>query len=96
MTGTAREKVFAFVCTYFDKHGYSPTLNEIGVHFGFSSVAAWKHVKTLIEQGRLRRSRERDRYITIPGKIDLRPIPTDALVTELARRRAVSHAETSR
>jgi SOS-response transcriptional repressor LexA len=93
MTSARREQVFAFVCRFIEQHGYSPTLDEIGAAFSFSAPAAWRHVSALLADGRLRRRQgERDRYLAIPGRVDLIPVPTDALVAELARRRAVSHA----
>jgi repressor LexA len=96
MTGTGRERVFAFVCEFIQANGYSPSLREIGDEFGITQVGAWKHVKQLIRDNRLLRSGDRDRYLVLPGRIDLRPVPTDALVAELGRRRAVAHARASR
>jgi SOS-response transcriptional repressor LexA len=97
MTSARREQVYAFVCRYIEHHGFSPTLDEIGAGFGFSAAAASRHVHSLLSDGRLRRRKgERDRYIALPGRVDLTPVPTDALVAELARRRAVNHAQVSR
>lgn len=96
MTSTRREQVYAFVCQFIHGQGYSPSLEEIGNHFGMTPVGAWKHVKSLIAERRLFRSSDRGRYILLPGRVDLRPVQTDALVAELARRRAVSHAQEAR
>jgi biotin operon repressor len=93
MTGSRREQVYAFVCQFIHAEGYSPSLEEIGTHLGITPVGAWKHVTTLIGEGRLFRSRDRDRYLLLPGRVDLRPVPTNVLVAELGRRRAVSHAQ---
>lgn len=97
MTSARREQVYAFVCRFIEQHGYSPTLDEIGAGFGFSAAAASRHVRSLLADGRLRRRKgERDRYIALSGRVDLTPVPTEALVSELARRRAVNHARAPR
>lgn len=93
MTTAIREKVYDFVCAFFDDKGYSPSVYEIGEHFGFSPVAAWKHVKTLVEEGRLARPKGRYRGLVIPGRIDLRPVTTVALLAELRRRGSPSTVE---
>lgn len=95
MTSVSRERTFVFVCRYIEQHGFSPTLKEIGAELRISEPAASKHVHALVRERRLLR-RGRERGLDIPGRLDLRPVPTDALVSELARRRAVAHAQASR
>jgi repressor LexA len=51
--------ILVFVTEYFDRHGYAPTLQEIGRHFSLSSVATvHKHVGHLVAKGYLRRNRK--------------------------------------
>ena len=46
------------------EHGYSPSLEEIGAHFGLSSVATvHKHVQHLVEKGYLRKAWNRSRSV---------------------------------
>jgi repressor LexA len=96
MTARNREKVYDFVCRYFDAKGHAPTLYEIGAEFGITHVGAWKHVQALIAEGLLSRASGHHRALRITGRVDLRPVPTDKLVSEIARRRAVGHARASR
>lgn len=80
----AQEQVYGFICAYADETGAVPTVREIGAHFGMSGVGAWKHRRSLVDQGRL--VRLVDGRVVIPGRVDLRPVPTDQLRAELARR----------
>lgn len=93
MTSPSRERIFAWICAFIQDNGYSPSLDEIGRAFSMTGVGAWKHVKALVAEGRLLRKSGKYRSLDLPGRVDLRPVPTDALVAELARRRAVSHAQ---
>lgn len=93
MNAPRREAIFDFICGFFDEKGHAPTVYEIGDHFAISHVGAWKHVKELVADGRLQKIARR---IVITGRVDLRPVSTDKLQAELARRRAVRHAEASR
>jgi SOS-response transcriptional repressor LexA len=80
----AQERVYGFICARVDETGALPTVREIGNHFGISVVGAWKHRRSLLEQGRL--VRLADGRVVIPGRVDLRPVTTDQLRAELARR----------
>ena len=57
MSLTPRQKeILAFIQTFVDRHGYSPSLEEIGAHFGFASPnAAFKHLQALEKRGFIRR-----------------------------------------
>ena len=50
--------------SFVAERGYSPSLEEIGEHFGLSSVATvHKHVQHLVEKGHLRKAWNRSRSI---------------------------------
>lgn len=82
--GATRAKVFAFVRRHLEQTGEQPTCKEAGAAAGVSSVAAWKHIQTLIGEGKLV-SRGGGR-IALPEYADLSGTPTDQLRGELARR----------
>ncbi len=65
MALTRRQReIFDYVCSFIDEQGYSPSLEEIGAHFGLSSVATvHKHVQHLVEKGMLRKSWNRSRSV---------------------------------
>ena len=65
MALTRRQReIYDFICGFVDEHGYSPSLEEIGGHFGLSSVATvHKHVQHLVEKGMLRKAWNRSRSV---------------------------------
>lgn len=65
MALTRRQReIYDYVCAFIGEHGYSPSLEEIGAHFGLSSVATvHKHVNQLVEKGWLRKSWNRARSL---------------------------------
>jgi repressor LexA len=69
MALTRRQReIYDFVCTFVAEHGYSPSLEEIGAHFGLSSVATvHKHVAELVAKGWLRKAWNRSRSIEPVG-----------------------------
>ena len=66
---TKRQKeILDYLKGYREKHGYSPTFEEIAVTFGFSSKGTvYKHVRTLKEKGFIRHAWNRTRSIEIQG-----------------------------
>ncbi len=51
--------LLVFVADYQSRHGVSPTLEEIGEHFGISRVTAFQHLQALERRGAIsRRPRE--------------------------------------
>src|SRR5215813_4114061 len=54
---TKRQKqLLDYLRDYIEKHGYAPTLEEIGRHFSLSSLATvHKHLQNLERKGRIRR-----------------------------------------
>jgi repressor LexA len=59
-----QRQIFDFLRDFVAENGYSPSLEEIGAHFGLSSVATvHKHVQHLSEKGYLRKAWNRSRSI---------------------------------
>ena len=80
MALTRRQRdVLEVIRTFIERHGYSPSLEEIGRALGLSSVATvHKHVSHLVEKGLVRRAWNQNR------SIDLIEEPRDAdAATEL-------------
>jgi len=65
MALTRRQReIYDFICEFIDEQGYSPSLDEIGTHFGLTSVATvHKHVQHLVEKGLLRKAWNRSRSV---------------------------------
>ncbi len=64
---TKRQKEFVdYLDAYIGKHGYAPTLEEIGQHFGLSSLATiHKHLTNLEQKGLIRRKWNRSRALEV-------------------------------
>jgi repressor LexA len=61
-----QKEILDFVQAHIQAHRYAPTLREIGVHFGLSSVATvHKHLRTLIDKGLLTREEGRARAVEV-------------------------------
>jgi repressor LexA len=65
MALTRRQReIYDFICSFVAEKGYSPSLEEIGAHFGLSSVATvHKHVQHLVEKRFLRKAWNRSRSV---------------------------------
>lgn len=65
MALTKRQReIYDFICQFVRAEGYSPSLEEIGSHFGLRSVATvHKHVQHLVEKKYLRKAWNRSRSI---------------------------------
>ncbi len=65
MALTRRQReIFEFIRDFVSRNGYSPSLEEIGSHFGLSSVATvHKHVHHLVEKGFLQKAWNRSRSV---------------------------------
>ena len=74
---TKRQKeILDFVQSYQKKHGISPSLKEIGKHFGLSSLSTiHHHLKSLQEKGYLYKQENRPRAISIRSDEPLIKIP---------------------
>ena len=79
MSLTRRQReILEFITSFLRKHGYAPSLMEIGAEFGLSSPATvHKHLEALEARGRIRRSRGRRRFVevipeeTVPRSVEL-------------------------
>ncbi len=61
-----QREVFDFIQEYLGREGYAPSLEEIGLRFGLSSVATvHKHVQNLVGKGLLRKAWNRSRSLEI-------------------------------
>ena len=65
MALTRRQReIYEFIRDFVRRNGYSPSLEEIGSHFGLSSVATvHKHVQHLVEKGFLQKAWNRSRSV---------------------------------
>jgi repressor LexA len=64
---TKRQKeILDYIGGYLQDHGYAPTLEEIGAHFGLSSPATvYKHVQQLARKGYIRKAKHQGRGIQL-------------------------------
>jgi repressor LexA len=58
-------RVYEFIKTFRDEHGYAPTLEEISEKFGVSKITVLQHLRALEKRGAIRRSRYQARSIEI-------------------------------
>jgi repressor LexA len=59
-----QREIYEFIRDFVSRNGYSPSLEEIGSHFGLSSVATvHKHVHHLVEKGFLQKAWNRSRSV---------------------------------
>ena len=65
MALTKRQReILDYVRLFIRENGYSPSLEEIGHHFGLSSVATvHKHIQHLVQKGQLRKAWNRSRSV---------------------------------
>ena len=76
MALTRRQKqVFDFLVNFINRHGYSPSFEEVGTGLGLSSLATvHKHMQTLEKKGFIRRSYNQSRsveVVAVPGYVPL-------------------------
>jgi repressor LexA len=69
MALTRRQReIYDFICDFVREKGYSPSLEEIGAHFGLRSVATvHKHVQHLVEKDFLQKAWNRSRSVEPVG-----------------------------
>jgi repressor LexA len=73
-----QREIFEYIRGFLGREGYAPSLEEIGGHFGLSSVATvHKHVQNLVQKGLLRKAWNRSRSLELveSGSQDSRAIP---------------------
>ena len=96
---TRRQKeILDFLGRHIEKRGYAPTIEEIGEHFGLSSLATvHKHLTNLQEKGVIKRAWNRSRALElVPTDVKVRAIELPLLGRVAAGTpiEAVSSAET--
>jgi repressor LexA len=76
---TRRQKeILDYLGRYIERRGYAPTIEEIGDHFGLSSLATvHKHLTNLQDKGLIRRAWNRSRAL------ELTPTPVKVQAVEL-------------
>ena len=85
MALTRRQReIYDYVVGFVEESGYSPSLEEIGEHFGLASVATvHKHVQHLVSKGFLRKAWNRSRSLEPVGE-DAAELPTVPLLGTVA------------
>jgi len=74
---TRRQKeILDYLGRYIERRGYAPTIEEIGDHFGLSSLATvHKHLTNLQEKGLIKRAWNRSRALElVPAEIKVRAV----------------------
>jgi repressor LexA len=69
---TRRQKeILDFVSRHIERRGYAPTIEEIGDHFGLSSLATvHKHLANLQDKGLIKRAQNRSRALElVPSQV---------------------------
>jgi len=94
---TKRQKeILDFVSRFLDRHGYSPTLEEIATYFHLASLnGVYKHLQALQERGFIRRLSNQARSIQLLNPEDSSPttLPLLGYVTAGQPVEAVVNAE---
>lgn len=60
-----QHQILKVITDYIEKHGFSPTLDEIGAAVGISKVTALEHVAVLERKGAVSRETNRARSIRV-------------------------------
>ena len=83
---TARQQeIWDFVVEYVDRHGYPPTVREIGEAVGLASPSTvHAHLANLERAGLLRRDPTKPRALELVGHQRAEPVPRLPLVGEIA------------
>src|SRR3989304_674281 len=72
---TRRQKeILDFLARHIGRRGYAPTIEEIGEHFGLTSLATvHKHLTNLQEKGLIKRAWNRSRALElVPTQVSVR------------------------
>lgn len=71
-----QREILDYLAEFIEKHGYAPSLEEIGHRFGLSSLATvHKHLMNLQEKGFIKRSWNRSRSLElIPARVGGRSV----------------------
>lgn len=64
MKTKTKEKVYQFILHFYDTHGYSPTIREVGDAVGLSSPSTVHgHISNLVKEGKLHKKDSSPRTI---------------------------------
>jgi repressor LexA len=95
---TKRQKeILDFVSEFIESNGYSPSMEEIAVHFNFASLnAVYKHLEALESRGHLHRDANRARSIQLSQSSPpaMRSIPLFGYIAAGRPIEAISNPET--
>ena len=96
---TRRQKeILDYLGRYIERRGYAPTIEEIGEHFGLSSLATvHKHLSNLQEKGLVKRAWNRSRALElVPTRVEVKAVelPLLGLVAAGTPIEAVQSTET--
>ncbi len=86
MSTDLQNRAFSFIRDRIEQVESSPSYAEIAEHLGSSKSRVHRFVNALIDEGLLKRTGAKVRNLALAGSIDLRPVTTEALRAELARR----------
>lgn len=92
---TARQKmVLDFIADHLERHGYPPTLREIGGHLGVSgTLGVMKHLDALERKGYIRKTAGSSRGIMITGPGTVVSVPIVGTVRAGALQPAIEEIE---
>ena len=81
-----QREILDFLAEFIQRHGYAPSLEEIGRKFGLSSLATvHKHLTNLEQKGFIRRARNRSRSVElVPTRVGRRALELPLLGTVAA------------
>ncbi|MCW3836006.1 LexA family protein [Sphingomonas canadensis] len=82
-----------FIREHLARAGFGPSYQQVADHLGLASKSnVHRMIDGLEAQGLIRRQRNKNRSLTLPGTPDLRTVPSALLTAELARRGIVPGA----
>ena len=85
LTGRQRE-IWSFLVDYVDRHGYPPTVREIGGAVGLASPSTvHAHLANLERAGLLRRDPTKPRALELVGRVKVARQSAEAVTAELPR-----------
>lgn len=81
-----QREILDFLNEFIEKHGYAPSLEEVGQRFGLSSLATvHKHLTNLQDKGFIRRAWNRSRSVElVPTRVGARAVDLPLLGTVAA------------
>ena len=94
MVTRRQRQVLDYVQGYLRRHGYSPSLEEIGRHLGVTSLATvHKHLTRLEDRGAIRRRAHQSRSLEVVGSREQGGVAPVPLVGRVAAGRPIEPVE---